>query len=145
MSSNSWLYILGLMIAASFITVYSGSVIVAVLCDIGVFVAGYFILRRDPWVNLRAAMFFLGCLTVINILYSVGLITSSVSNQAMLSLIIWSWFGAYSKVFRYFVLGCVIYNGVGIYQLYRVANIIDIPTTLVSVAALLLISYVHRD
>lgn len=143
--TNSWLYILGLMIAGSALTAITGSLLVAILCDIGVFIGGYFILRRDPYVPFRPSMFFLGCITVINILFALGFISHTVSNEAMISLILWSWFGARSKLFRLFILGSVIYNGVGIYQLYRNFGYIDVPTTLVSLGALVLISYIDRD
>lgn len=143
--SRSWLYILVLMMAGNYLTAFTGSLAVALLCDIGVLVAGYFIIRQDPWLNLQSNMIFLGCLTAINILYALGLISRAITNEGMLALILWSWFGLHSKVFRYFVIAAVVYNGVGLLQLYRNVGIIDIPTSLVSAAALLLVAYVDRD
>lgn len=143
--SRSWLYVLGLMILGSFVTVATGSVLVSILTDIAIFVCGYFIFRRDPYIYLPGAMFFLGCLTIINILYSLHIISHVVSNEALLALVIWSWFGSASKVFRYFMLGAVIYNGVDIYRAYRDFHILDLPTLIVSLGALLLVAYLDRN
>lgn len=143
--SNSWLYILLMMIASSFISVMFGSVWIAIGLDLLVLVAAYFILRNDPWVNMRASMLFLTILTVINVMATLNLISNIVNHEALIALIIWSWFGSRSKIFRYFVIGAVIYNCVQIVQVYRAYGVLDINTAVVSGIALLLVSYIDQN
>ena len=140
--SKSWLYIMLLMIGTSIFSAWSGSILISVLLDLLVLGVGYYILRRDPWVNLRLSMIFLTILMGINILDTLQLISHAVNTQALIALVVWSWFGSHSKIFRYTVLGCVIYNSVNIVQLYRATDVLDWHTGIVSLMAVLLVSYI---
>ena len=144
MLSKSWLYIIGLMFLGNIVTAWSGNLIVAILCDLAVLFGGYFIIRNDPFLDLRSNMIFLTALTVINILIAIGLISRVVGNEAFIALLVWSWFGIHHKYFRYFVLGAVIYNGVQIMNLYRAYGFIDWATAAVSATALVIVAYVDR-
>ena len=143
--SNSWFYILLMMVASSFVSVMFGSVLIAIGLDVLVLVAAYFILRNDPWANLRASMVFLTILTAINILATLNLISRAVNNEALIALILWSWFGSHTKIFRYFVIGAVIYNAVQIMHIFRAYGVLDLNTAIVSGIALFLVSYIDKS
>ena len=50
--TNSWLYILVVMLAGSFIIHMYPTLVVAIGVNVGIFIASYFILRRDPRVDM---------------------------------------------------------------------------------------------
>ena len=85
--TNSWLYILVVMLAGSFIIHMYPTLVVAIGVNVGIFIASYFILRRDPRV-----LFIFG-LTVINILAALGWMSSMMANLAFIALFIWSMAG----------------------------------------------------
>lgn len=145
MISKSWLYLISLMFLGDAITAWTGSILISVICDLVILGIGYFILRRDPFMDFKSNMIFLTCLTIINILRALGLISSSVTNEAFFALLIWSFVGIHHRFFRYFIIGSVIFNGVGITQNYRNFGYLDIPTIAVSLIALLIVAYVDRN
>ena len=91
--TNSWLYILVVMLAGSFIIHMYPTLVVAIGVNVGIFIASYFILRRDPRVDMRASMLFIFGLTVINILAALGWMSSMMANLAFIALFIWSMAG----------------------------------------------------
>ncbi len=91
--SKSWLYVLGVMIAANVLLHIYPYVWMSLLMSFVVFVAAYFILRRDPFVDLRASMLFIFGLTVINVLAAVGVLSGTMSNIAFVALLVWSMAG----------------------------------------------------
>lgn len=142
--SKSWLILLGLMLLNNFVSVMLGSVILSIVLDIAVLVIAHFLFKRDMFIDYKQSMIFMAILTSINILDVLNLVQHFVIREGFFALIIWGWFGAQNKFFRYFVIGCVIYNAVQMWQLYKVYNTVDILTTAISVVALLLVSYYDR-
>lgn len=162
--SNSWLYILGLMMASSFITYLTNSLAISLLLDLGVLVAAYFIFKRDRFIDMKSSMIFITILTVVNMMVSVGTMSVDVSRQTMLALIIWSWLGARSKIFVGFILLCVCFNAYNLMPVYKMLEVASggdfgmlvalltstigglriITTTFVSLGALILAAYINR-
>lgn len=163
--SNSWLYVLGLMVASSFVTYMTQSVAVSLLSDLLVLVGAYFIFRRDRFIDMKSSMIFLTILTVVNMMVTIGTMSIDVSRQTMIALVMWSWFGARSKIFLGFIMACVIYNGFQMLKIYQAieashyagdlpavfgllistpGGITVITTMLVSIGALVLVAYINR-
>ena len=93
---STWIYILLLMMAANGIlqAVSLSFYLPAVLAvNIAVLAASYFILRRDPLIDLRANMLFMLGLTAINIRTDLGLMSYGMSWVAFGALFIWSMAG----------------------------------------------------
>ncbi len=88
--ARSWLYVLGLMLAGSVMINMRPTLFVALTVYIGIFIGSYFILRRDPFIDLRGSMLFIFGLTVINILAAIGWMSSTMSNIAFIALLVWS-------------------------------------------------------
>lgn len=92
----TWIYIMVLMFAGSFLIqmtpllYYVESVLVVNLL---IFVAAYFILRHDKLGDFRANMFFMGGLTVVNILSDLNILSHGMSWIAVGALIVWSMAG----------------------------------------------------
>lgn len=76
--TNSWLYILVVMLAGSFIIHMYPTLVVAIGVNVGIFIA---------------SMLFIFGLTVINILAALGLMSSMMANLAFIALFIWSMAG----------------------------------------------------
>lgn len=93
MINKSWIYILLLMVGGGFVIDFYPTLLTALVVRIGILVGGYFILRRDPFVDLRADMLFLVGLTVINILTDFGIMSHMMSNLAFIALLVWSMAG----------------------------------------------------
>lgn len=163
--SNSWLYVLGLMIASSAITFVTQSVLISILCDILVLVGAYIIFKRDRFIDMKSSMIFITILTVVNIMVTLGTMSIDVSRQTMIALVVWSWFGSRSKIFLGFIMACVIYNSLQMLKIYQAiaasryagdlsaifnllistpGGITVITTMLVSFGALVLAAYINR-
>ena len=91
--SKSWLYVLGVMIAANVLLHIYPYVWMSLLMSLVVLVAAYFILRRDPFIDFRASMLFILGLTAINVLAALGILSSTMSNIAFIALLVWSMAG----------------------------------------------------
>ncbi|HAT56998.1 MAG TPA: hypothetical protein DCS74_05430 [Veillonellaceae bacterium] len=93
---STWIYILLLMMAANGIlqavslSVYFPAVLIV---NLAVLAASYFILKRDPLIDLRANMLFMLGLTAINILTDLGIMSYAMSWLAFGALFIWSMAG----------------------------------------------------
>ena len=142
--SKSWLYIMGIMLVGSYLSVYIGSAYIAVLIDLITLAASYFILRRDPWTNFKSSMTFMTILIAISILSTLGFIRHYVYTEALVALIGWTWFGLYSKIFQGFIAGCIVYNGVMLLQVFKNFAVIDLSTAAISLGALISLAYINR-
>ncbi len=91
--SKSWLYILGLMLAGSFIIDLYPLLVVSIAVNLVLLVGSYLILRRDPYVDLRASMLFIVGLVAINLMAAVGLMSGTIANLSFIALFVWSMAG----------------------------------------------------
>jgi hypothetical protein len=64
-----------------------------VCIDLAVLGTSYLILKRYPYVDLKASMFFLGGLTAVSILNDLGIINGLISSILMMAVLAWMMFG----------------------------------------------------
>ncbi len=94
--NNSWVWIIVAMLCGNFLlqmTPLMFYVYAVFAIHAGILTLSYFILRRDPLVDLRANMLFMVGLTVINILTDLGIMSYEMSWLAFGALFVWSMFG----------------------------------------------------
>lgn len=91
--SRSWLYILGLMVTGSIFLRFYPYMEWIFIVNIGIVIGAYFILRQDPYSDLRANMLFIIGLSSINILQAVGWMSPMMGNLAFVALFVWSMAG----------------------------------------------------
>lgn len=96
MISMTWIYIMLLMLAGSFILqmvpllIYFPAVFIV---NILIFIIAFILIRRDPYVEKRSNILFMAGLTVINILTDLGILSYLMSWAAFAALVVWSMFG----------------------------------------------------
>ena len=96
MISMTWIYIMLLMLAGSFILqmvpllIYFPAVLIV---NILIFIIAFILIRRDPYVEKRGNILFMAGLTVINILTDLGILFYLMSWAAFAALVVWSMFG----------------------------------------------------
>lgn len=96
MISMTWIYIMLLMLAGSFILqmvpllIYFPAVLVV---NILIFIIAFILIRRDPYVEKRGNILFMAGLTFINILTDLGILSYLMSWAAFAALVVWSMFG----------------------------------------------------
>lgn len=88
-----WLRIFMVMIGGSIVKYLFVGPILWVCIDLAVLGISYLILRRYPYVDLKASMSFLGGLTAVSILTDLGIISGLISNILMIALLAWLMFG----------------------------------------------------
>ena len=95
MISMTWIYIMLLMLAGSFILqmvpllIYFPAVFIV---NILIFIIAFILIRRDPYVEKRGNILFMAGLTVINILTDLGILSYLMSWAAFAALVVWSMF-----------------------------------------------------
>nr|WP_308611793.1 hypothetical protein [uncultured Dialister sp.] len=96
MISMTWIYIMLLMLAGSFILqmvpllIYFPAVLIV---NILIFIIAFILIRRDLYVEKRGNILFMAGLTVINILTDLGILSYMMSWAAFAALVVWSMFG----------------------------------------------------
>lgn len=96
MISMTWIYIMLLMLAGSFILqmvpllIYFPAVLIV---NILIFIIAFILIRRDSYVEKRGNILFMAGLTVINILTDLGILSYLMSWAAFAALVVWSMFG----------------------------------------------------
>lgn len=96
MISMTWIYIMLLMLAGSFILqmvpllIYFPAVLIV---NILIFIIAFILIRRDLYVEKRGNILFMAGLTVINILTDLGILSYLMSWAAFAALVVWSMFG----------------------------------------------------
>lgn len=143
--TNSWLYIMLLMFGTSIIGAWTGSIYIEIFLDLAVLGAAHFLLRKDPMVDYRTGMIFMIGLTIINILVELNLISRTVKWEGLIGLIVWSWFGAKSRILQLFILGSLAVNTASLWQLYKITGYIEPILTFINILALLWIAYINKD
>jgi 4-amino-4-deoxy-L-arabinose transferase-like glycosyltransferase len=89
----TWIIILVMMVVGNLIINVFESYLSVIVVNAAILVGGYFLLRRDPRVDLRSSMLFLVGLSVINVLADFGIMSSMMANVACVALLIWSMAG----------------------------------------------------
>jgi hypothetical protein len=88
-----WLQIFIVMIGSSVVKYLFANSLVWVCIDLAVLAICYMILRRYPYVDLRASMLFLSGLTIVSVLTDLDIINALVGNIAILAILVWMMFG----------------------------------------------------
>jgi len=88
-----WMRIFMVMIGGSIVKYLFVGSVMWVLIDLAVLGITYLILRRYPYVDLKASMSFLGGLTALSILTDLGIISGFISNILIVALLAWMMFG----------------------------------------------------
>lgn len=91
--NRTWFYILAVMIVGSMVKYLLPNPLFWVVIDLAVLGVAYLILRRQPYVDMRHSMIFLGGLTAINVLGDLGIMSRMMENIALLALLGWMFFG----------------------------------------------------
>ncbi|MDR3560272.1 MAG: hypothetical protein P4N59_02355 [Negativicutes bacterium] len=91
--NNAWLMIVGVMVVGSILKYFFANPFIMLIINLAVLAAGYVILRRYPYVDMKRSMTFLGGLTAIVILVEFGVVNGLVANIGMLALLAWMFFG----------------------------------------------------
>ena len=89
MISMTWIYIMLLMLAGSFIL----QMVPLLIYFPAVLIIAFILIRRDPYVEKRGNILFMAGLTVINILTDLGILSYLMSWAAFAALVVWSMFG----------------------------------------------------
>lgn len=84
-----WLKLIGVMVFANIIKYAVMSPLFWVAVDLAALVACYFLLRTNPYINLRTSMLYLSGFTLISILVDLGIIGALVGNILSLLVIVW--------------------------------------------------------
>lgn len=87
-----WLQVLLVMLGGSLLKSLFFSPLIWVGIDIATLCGAYFVLKRNPYVDAKSSLQFLGALTVINILVDLGLIGGVVANILLLGMVAWMFF-----------------------------------------------------
>lgn len=88
-----WLQIFVVMVGSSIVKYLFASSFVWVFIDLAVLAISYIILRRYPYVDLKASMLFLSGLTIVSVLTDIGLISGLIGNVLILAILAWMMFG----------------------------------------------------
>lgn len=91
--NQMWFQVLAVMIAGSIIKYLIVSPLAWVVIDLVVFGVAYLMLRRDPFIDMKRSMIFLGGLTAVNVLVDLGIMDGVIANLALLGLLGYMMFG----------------------------------------------------
>lgn len=89
-----WFKIFAAMLVGSLVKYIIVNWVAWVVIDLVVLVVCYFILRRYPYVDFKKTMWFLGGLTLVNVLVDSQIISSIIGTLAALALVAWIIFGS---------------------------------------------------
>ncbi|QDR81006.1 hypothetical protein [Sporomusa termitida] len=91
--NQMWFQVLAIMIVGSIIKYMFHNSLAWVVIDLAVLGIAYLLLRRDPFIDMRRSMIFLGGLTVVNVLVDLGIMSGMLGNLALLALLGYMMFG----------------------------------------------------
>lgn len=91
--NQMWFQVLAVMIAGSIIKYLFVSPFAWVVIDLVVLGVAYLMLRRDPFIDMKRSMIFLGGLTAVNVLVDLGIMDGVIANLALLALLGYMMFG----------------------------------------------------
>lgn len=84
-----WLQMFAVLIGGSIVKSLVLNSLIWVVIDLAVLAAVYYILQRNPYVDMKHSMFFMGILTVVNILTDIRIIPDILGNIIILGLLLW--------------------------------------------------------
>jgi len=93
--TNVWLMLFAIMLAGGVLKYLFLNVWAAVVIDVVILGAVYFLLRRYPFLDFRKTMIFFTGLTVVSILVDIGLISDLVGNLVILAVLVWAIYRRY--------------------------------------------------
>lgn len=91
--NQTWFKVLAVMIVGSMLNSFVFNVLARVAIDLAVLGVVYLVLRRDPFIDLKRSMIFLGGLTTVNVLVDLGIISITLSYLILLGLLAYMVFG----------------------------------------------------
>ncbi len=91
--NQTWFKVLAVMIVGSMLNSFVFNVLARVAIDLVVLGVVYLVLRRDPFIDLKRSMIFLGGLTAVNVLVDLGIISITLSYLILLGLLAYMMFG----------------------------------------------------
>lgn len=91
--NQMWFQVLAVMIVGSMIKYMFHNSLAWVVIDLAVLGIAYLLLRRDPFIDMKRSMVFLGGLTVVNVLVDLGIMSGMLGNLALLALLGYMMFG----------------------------------------------------
>ena len=91
--NQMWFQVLAVMIVGSMLKYFVLNTLAWVVIDLAVLGVAYLLLRRDPFIDMRRSMIFLGGLTAVNVLVDLGIISGVIGNLALLGLLAYMMFG----------------------------------------------------
>ncbi|MDF2569165.1 MAG: hypothetical protein K0R55_769 [Sporomusa sp.] len=91
--NQMWFQVLAVMIVGSMLKYLVVNPFAWVVIDLAVLGVAYLMLRRDPFIDMKRSMIFLGGLTGVNILVDLGIMDGVVANLVLLALLAYMMFG----------------------------------------------------
>ncbi len=91
--NQMWFQVLAVMIVGSMIKYLIFNTLAWVVIDLAVLGVAYLLLRRDPFIDMKRSMIFLGGLTAVNVLVDLGVMSGILGNLALLGLLGYMMFG----------------------------------------------------
>ena len=92
--NRMWFQVLAVMIVGSMLKYLILNTLAWVVIDLAVLGIAYLLLRRDPFIDMKRSMIFLGGLTAVNVLVDVGILSGVAGNLALLGLLAYMLFGS---------------------------------------------------
>jgi hypothetical protein len=91
--NQMWFQVLAAMIVGSMLKYLVVNTLAWVVIDLAVLGVAYLLLRRDPFIDMKRSMIFLGGLTAVNVLVDLGIMNGVIGNLALLALLAYMMFG----------------------------------------------------
>lgn len=82
-----WFQVLAAMIVGSIAKYLIFNTLAWVIIDLAVLGVAYLILRRDPFIDMKRSMIFLGGLTAVNVLVDLGIMGEMLSKLVLLGFL----------------------------------------------------------
>lgn len=86
---QTWIKLLMLMIGSSIVKYMFYNVWIWVFIDVAVLAIAYYMLRSNPYIDMRKTMLLLSGFTLISILTDVGVLNGLLGQLIMLGVLIW--------------------------------------------------------
>jgi hypothetical protein len=90
--STVWLQVLAVMVGGSMLKYVVMNPWAWVAIDVAIFGIAYLLLRRNPFVDYKSSLIFLGGLTVVNVLVDLGIISGFLGNILILAVLAWMFY-----------------------------------------------------
>ena len=95
--NREWFLVVAVMLLGSIFKSAAANEYIWALIDLLVLLVLYFILKRQPLINLKKSMLFLSALTIVNILVDLGILSAMINNLVFLALLGWILFTSVTR------------------------------------------------